>query len=47
VKRVSKRNQNKEYCKYLVKWRNMGFKDASWVFENEIACLWGYSSSVE
>jgi hypothetical protein len=46
-KRVSKRTQNKEYYKYLVKWRNNGFKDASWVSENEIAHLRGSSSSVE
>jgi len=44
---VSKRTQNKEYYEYLVKWRNYGFKDASWVSENEIALLTGSSSSVE
>jgi hypothetical protein len=47
VMRVSKRTQNKEYYEYLVKWRNMGFKDASWVSEKELTCLRESSSSVE
>jgi hypothetical protein len=39
VKRVRKRTENKEYYEYLVKWRNRGFEDASWVSENEITHL--------
>ena len=37
--RVSKKNRNKEYLEYLVKWKHRGFEDASWVSEEELTCL--------
>jgi hypothetical protein len=39
AKRNNKKIQNKDYYEYLVKWRNRGFEDASWVVEKELTCL--------
>jgi hypothetical protein len=46
AKRICKKTRNKEYFEYLVKWRNMGSEDASWVSEKELEHLQGSSSSV-
>jgi len=39
AKRNNKKIQNKDYYEYLVKWRNRGSEDASWVVEKELTCL--------
>jgi hypothetical protein len=33
------RKTHKEYLEYLVKWKNRGSEDASWVFEEELMPL--------
>ena len=37
--RIGRKTRNKEYLEYLVKWKNKGSEDASWVFEEELICL--------
>ena len=37
--RVSKRREKNEYLEYLVKWKNRGSEDASWVYEEELTHL--------
>ena len=44
AKRVIKRTRKDEYLEYLVKWRNQGIGDASWVSEEELAHLRGSPS---
>jgi hypothetical protein len=46
-KRFRKRTQNKEYYENLVKWRNKGPEDPSWVSKEELAHLRGFFSSIE
>ena len=42
VTRVSKRKWNKKYLEYMVKWKNRGFEDASWVSKEELNHLHEY-----
>ena len=42
--RIGRKTRNKEYLEYLVKWKNRGFEDASWVSEEEIKRLQNSSS---
>jgi hypothetical protein len=37
--RIGRKTRNKEYLEYLVKWKNRGSEDASWVSEEELICL--------
>jgi hypothetical protein len=37
--RIARKNRNKEYLEYLVKWKNRGSEDASWVSKEELICL--------
>jgi hypothetical protein len=46
AKRICKKNQNKKYFEYLVKWRNKGPEDVLWVSEKDLESLQGYSSYV-
>ena len=37
--RIGNKTRQKEYLEYLIKWKNMGIEDASWVFEEELTHL--------
>jgi hypothetical protein len=37
--RIGRKNRNKEYLEYLVKWKNRGSEDALWVSEEELIFL--------
>jgi hypothetical protein len=43
--RIGRKNHNKEYIEYLVKWKNRGYEDALWVSEEELMHLRNSSSS--
>jgi hypothetical protein len=37
--RIGRKIRNKEYVEYLVKWKNRGSKEESWVSEEELMHL--------
>jgi hypothetical protein len=39
AKRIGRKTRNKEYLEYLVKWKNRGSEDASWVSKEELVHL--------
>jgi hypothetical protein len=39
--------ETKSTFEYLVKWKNQSFEDASWISEEELEHLQGYSSSTD
>lgn len=43
--RIGKKPRQKEYLEYLIKWKNRDIEDASWVSEQELAHLQGFSNS--
>jgi len=43
--KVGKKTRCKEYLEYFFKWRNRGFKDASWVTKQELTHIQGTSIS--
>jgi hypothetical protein len=37
--RIGKKTHRKEYMEYLIKWKNRGADDASWVTEDQLSCV--------